>query len=127
MRIQRQERRSSEELRIGRLLVEMGYIVEDQLKQALQEQMHRERLGVKSTVGEICVENDWCEMRDVAIVMKEQEEEIFRLSSLGQILIYLGFVRPEELDRAQKHIRIFRHLSENRWWNLGTVPRSRSG
>lgn len=100
MGIQKQERRSGEDARIGQLLVGMEYLTEDQLKQALQEQMRRESLGALSTIGEICVEHEWCSMRDIAIAMKEQEDEIFRLSSLGQILLNLGFVRQDELSRA---------------------------
>ena len=100
METQRKERRSSENIRIGQLLVEMGCLTETQLQAALQEQERRERLGIQSTIGEICVGNDWCKMRDIAIAMREQEEEVFRLSSLGQILLNLGFVGPEELGRA---------------------------
>lgn len=100
MGAQRKEKRGNEDVRIGRLLVEIGYLTDDQLNQALEEQRHREKLGIQSTIGEICVEHDWCSMREVAIAMKEQEEEIFRLSSLGQILLELGFVRPEELGWA---------------------------
>ncbi len=100
MGIQGRERRGNDDVRIGQLLVQMGYLTEDQLKQTLREQMHRERLGVQSTVGEICIEKEWCSMQDIAIAMKEQEDEVFRLSSLGQILLNLGFVRQEELNRA---------------------------
>lgn len=100
MGIQRLERRGGEDARIGQLLVQMEYLTDDQLKQALREQMRRERLGLLSTIGEICVENEWCTMQDIAIAMKEQEDEIFRLSSLGQILLNLGFVRQDELSRA---------------------------
>jgi len=100
MGIHKQERKSGGDARIGQLLVEMEYLSGDQLKQALREQMRRERLGALSTIGEICVENEWCSMRDIAIAMKEQEEETFRLSSLGQILLSLGFVRQDELNQA---------------------------
>jgi putative phosphotransacetylase len=100
MGIPKQKKQITEDVRIGQLLVEMGYLAEDQLKQALREQIHREKLGIQSTVGEICVENDWCTMRDIAIAMKEQEEDIFHLSSLGQILMNLGFIGLEELDLA---------------------------
>lgn len=100
MGIQHAERRSGGDSRIGQLLVEMGHLSEDQLKQALREQMRREKLGALSTVGEICVEHDWCKMRDIAIAMKEQEEEVFRLSSLGQILLNLGFVSQDDLNTA---------------------------
>jgi putative phosphotransacetylase len=58
MENQRVERRSSGDSRIGQLLVEMGHLSEDQLKQALREQMRREKLGALSTVGEICYEID---------------------------------------------------------------------
>ena len=100
MEIENKGRRGSEDLQIGQLLVKMGCLREDLLKEAIEEQKRREQLGILSAIGEICVENDWCKMRDIAIAMKEQEEEIFRLSSLGQILLNLGFVGPEELGRA---------------------------
>lgn len=94
------ERQLSDDVRIGHLLVNLHYLSEDQLKETLREQMRRERLGIQSTVGEICVEFQWCTMKDIAIAMKEQEEEVFRLSSLGQILLNLGFVTYQELERA---------------------------
>jgi len=100
MDVQRQRRGSRADARIGNLLLEMGSITEDHLAQALREQERREHLGVWSTIGEICVEENWCRMRDIAIAMKEQEEEVFRSSSLGQLLTEFGFVRSEELDRA---------------------------
>jgi putative phosphotransacetylase len=89
-----------DDARIGHLLVDMRYLSEEQLKETLREQMRRERLGVQSTIGEICVEYQWCTMKDIAIAMREQEEEVFRLSSLGQILLNLGFVNQKELERA---------------------------
>jgi putative phosphotransacetylase len=88
------------ERRLGGLLVEMGRIDEAQLAQALREQERLERLGVRCTVGELCVSEGWCAMRDVAAALKEQEEEIFRSSSLGQILLTLGAVEPAALEQA---------------------------
>ena len=100
MDMQRPDRRSQTGARIGKLLVELGSISEDQLAQALEEQERRQQLGVWSTIGEICVEEEWCQMRDIAIATREQEEKIFRASSLGQLLVDLSFVRPEQLDWA---------------------------
>jgi putative phosphotransacetylase len=100
MDAQTQSARSRADARIGRLLVEMGKITEEQLTQALREQESRERLGVRSSVGEICVERDWVRMRDIAIAMREQEQEVLRFSSLGQILLELKYIDPQELDRA---------------------------
>lgn len=94
------ETQLSDDVRIGHLLVDMRYLSEEQLKETLREQMRRERLGIQSTIGEICVEYQWCTMKDIAIAMREQEEEVFQLSSLGQILLNLGFVNHEELERA---------------------------
>lgn len=100
MGIYRQDRPTTDDVRIGSLLVQMGYLTNEQLTDTLREQIRRENLGVQSTIGEICVEYEWCTMKDIAIAMKEQEEEVFRLSSLGQILLNLEFVSPEELGRA---------------------------
>ncbi len=86
--------------RLGSVLVEMGRIDEEQLAQVLREQERLERLGVRATVGELCVDQGWCAMRDIAAAMKEQEEEIFRASSLGQILLTLGAVEPAALEQA---------------------------
>ena len=107
------EKRSREDARIGHLLAEMGYLDEDQLAQLLREQTHRERWGAQSRIGEICVERNWCTMREVAIAMKEQEEKIFRSSLLGQILVDIGFARPEELDRAlEAHTNLSASIGE---------------
>lgn len=96
----RQEGWRRTDRRLGGLLVEMGKIDEAQLAQVLREQERLERLGVRSTIGELCVEEGWCAMRDIAAAMKEQEEEIFRSSSLGQILLTLGAVDPAALEQA---------------------------
>lgn len=86
--------------RLGGLLVEMGRIDEAKLAQVLREQERLERLGVRTTIGELCVDEGWCAMRDIAAAMKEQEEEVFRSSSLGQILLTLGAVAPADLEQA---------------------------
>ena len=96
----RQDGSHRSDRRLGGLLVEMGKIDEQQLAQALREQEHLERLGVRSTIGELCVEEGWCAMRDIAAAIKEQEEEIFRSSSLGQILLTLGALEPGTLELA---------------------------
>lgn len=99
--------------RIGRLLVELGSLTEGQLSQALGEQERRERLGVKSLLGEICVEEGWCQMRDIAIAVKEQEQEAFRSSSLGQLLLVLGSISPEMLERGlERHADLAAPIGE---------------
>jgi len=100
MAMTRQESWHRTERRLGGLLVEMGKIDEAQLAQVLREQERLERLGVRSAIGELCVEEGWCAMRDIAAALREQEEEIFRSSSLGQILLILGAVEPAALEGA---------------------------
>lgn len=113
MGIHRQEHPTTDDVRIGNLLVQMGYLTNEQLAETLREQMRRENMGIQCTVGEICVEYEWCTMKDIAIAMKEQEEEVFRLSALGQILLNLGFVSPEELGRAlEAHTNISAPIGE---------------
>lgn len=98
-------KRITDDAKIGYLLVNMGFLTEEQLKETLREQMRRESLGIQCALGELCVEYGWCTMKDIAIAMKEQEEEIFRMSTLGQILLTLGFVGAEQLGRAlEAHI-----------------------
>ncbi len=100
MATQTQKTRNSDDHRTGEILVKMGQMTEDQFKHALREQMHREKLGFQSSIGEICVENDWCTMRDIALAIQELENEVLYSSSLGQGLLQLGFIRQNELNRA---------------------------
>ena len=86
--------------RLGNLLIEMGKIDTAQLTQALREQERLAHLGVRSSIGELCIDEGWCAMRDIAAAMKEQEEEIFRSSSLGQILLTMGAVELPALEQA---------------------------
>jgi len=100
MAMTRQESWHRTERRLGGLLVEMGKIDEAQLAQVLREQERLKRLGVRSAIGELCVEEGWCAMRDIAATLREQEEEIFRSASLGQIVLIMGAVEPAALERA---------------------------
>jgi putative phosphotransacetylase len=91
----------SDDYRIATLLVERGKITQHQLEHAVRAQLHRKQLGFQSALGEICVENGWCTVKDIMSAMKEHEDDISHSSLLlGQILFTLGFISQAELSQA---------------------------
>lgn len=86
--------------RIGQILLNLGYLTEAQLQQALQLQRQRRQQGVRRTLGEICVEQGFCEMRHVARAMRIQQERIFNATALGQVLIDMGVLTLEQLHEV---------------------------
>jgi hypothetical protein len=90
--------------RVGQILVRQGHLTEERLNQALSAQKELLEKGVRRTLGEICVEQGWCEMRHIAEAMRIQQEHIFNATALGQVLIDIGALSLEQLEEAlEKH------------------------
>ena len=86
--------------RIGQILLSLGHLNEEQLQQGLQLQQQLRRQGIRRSLGEICVERGFCEMRHVAEAMRIQQERIFNTTALGQVLIDMGALTLEQLQEA---------------------------
>jgi competence protein ComFB len=90
--------------RVGQILIRQGHLTEEQLSKALSVQEELSGRGVRRTLGEICVEQGWCEMRHIAEAMRIQQEHIFNATALGQVLIDIGALTLEQLEEAlEKH------------------------
>jgi len=89
--------------RIGEILVRLGHLREEQLERALRLQEKPTQQGVQRTLGEICVEQGWCEMRHIAEAMRIQQERVFNATALGQVLIDIGALALEQLQEALAH------------------------
>lgn len=100
MNVQTYMFRNSDDYRIGTILVERRQITQNQLEHAVREQMHRDKLGIQSSIGEICVENGWCTVKDITLAMKDHEKEISHSTLLGQILVNLGFISQTILNQV---------------------------
>jgi competence protein ComFB len=90
--------------RLGQILLRQGHLTEERLATALAVQKELLDKGVRRTLGEICVEQGWCEMRHIAEAMRIQQEHIFNATALGQVLIDIGALSLEQLEEAlEKH------------------------
>jgi len=86
--------------RIGQILINQGHLSEEQLQEALSRQQELRQQGIRRTLGEICVEQGWCEMRHIAEAMRIQQERIFNATALGQVLIDIGALTLGQLHEA---------------------------
>ena len=86
--------------RIGQILVQQGFISEEQLEEGLRRQEKLWQASVHQSLGEICVEQGWCEMRHIAEAMRIQQEQMFESTALGQVLIDMGALTLEQLQQA---------------------------
>jgi competence protein ComFB len=79
-------------------------LTEQHLNEALTLQKELLEQGVRRTLGEICVEQGWCEMRHIAEAMRIQQEHMFNATALGQVLIDIGALSLEQLEEVlEKH------------------------
>ncbi len=76
---------------IGGMLVEKGFITQEQLKQALDEQ---KRTGQK--IGDILRQWQWVDSEDFYKTLLES----FRRRRIGELLVGKGFLKQEQLDLA---------------------------
>jgi len=86
--------------RIGQLLCQGGWLTQDQLDQALEEQADRQALGTSSPLGEICARHGWCTMGDVAAAVRQQQDAAFRDTTLGHLLVTQDQLTLVQLDEA---------------------------
>ncbi len=101
------------DIRIGKLLVGHGIISEEQLRLAMEKQEENTNLRIPSMIGEICVEEGWCNMADIAAIMREQKNEVIRANTLGKCLLEQNFITREKLLEAlEEHEEIFAPLGE---------------
>lgn len=101
------------DIRIGKLLVSHGIISEEQLRLAIEKQAENSALRIPSMIGEICVEEGWSTMADVAAIMREQKDEVIRANTLGKCLLEQNFITREKLLEAlEEHEEIFAPLGE---------------
>ena len=90
--------------RLGQVLIGQGHVTEEQVSKALVLQKKRLEKGVRQTLGEICVEQGWCEMRHIAEAMRIQQEHLFNATALGQVLVDISALTLEQLQEAlEKH------------------------
>lgn len=84
---------SKNKLRIGELLVKEGAVTRDQLEKALAVQ---KRQKAYRPLGEICVELKLVTRRHLHRILNRYQKRI----SLGDLLINLGLITPEQLQKA---------------------------
>lgn len=84
--------------RLGQVLLSQGYITEEQLDKALEEQAQKPYLHV----GEILYHKGYVTFFQLEEVLEQQ----YRDMRLGQMLIRKRKITPEQLDRAlEEHDR----------------------
>ena len=86
--------------RIGHFLCQGGCLSEAQLDEALAEQARLADGGAAPPVGEICAQRGWCTTGDVAAAVRQQQEAVFRDTTLGHLLVAAGHLSLEQLDEA---------------------------
>ncbi|MEE8397389.1 MAG: phosphate propanoyltransferase [Desulfobacterales bacterium] len=101
------------DLRIGHLMVRRGVITDDQLQEVFGKQEENANLRMPSMIGEICVEEGWCTMADIAAIMHEQRDEVIKSNSLGSCLVEMGAITQDQLWEAlEQHEEVFEPLGE---------------
>ncbi|MCL6584140.1 MAG: hypothetical protein K6U11_10955 [bacterium] len=81
-------------LRIGDILVNNGYITQEELQQALARQ--KESGQTYAPLGQICVELGFISSVDLSKILRKHCKHIY----LGELLVNLGIINGEQLEQV---------------------------
>lgn len=84
---------SSEKLRIGEILIQEGYLTEEQLQEAIARQR---RKTIYKPLGEVCIELRYLTKADLQGILKKYQKRLY----LGELLVNMGLIHPEDIDQA---------------------------
>jgi len=88
--------KASSKLRVGELLVQEGAITQEQLLKALAAK--KEGTAYKP-IGEVCVDLKFLSRSRLHQILNQYQKRI----SVGDLLIKLGLITPEQLDEGLRH------------------------
>ncbi|MEW6380320.1 MAG: ATPase, T2SS/T4P/T4SS family [bacterium] len=80
-------------LRIGDILVNHGYITEEELQQAL---IHQKESYQRTPLGQICVDLGFISSVDLSKILRKHCKHIY----LGELLVNLGIINNEQLEQV---------------------------
>jgi len=99
--------------RLGSLLLSEKKLKEEELATALKRKKKLIGVDVHLRLGEVIVDSDFRKASQVATALHKQRDMQFKSNSIGQILLELGYVQRDQLERAMEaHLDIFAPLGE---------------
>ena len=103
----------SDSKKLGQMLMERGRLRKEQVPKLLKLQKQDSTAGVQSKFGELCVRTGWVDAGDVTTTLIKQKKDRSESVGLGDILISLKYLAPEQLqDSLETKIDVFDTLEE---------------
>lgn len=113
--------REKNSIKIGDLMVSLGYLAEEQLELAIKKQKKlKNSNGNKNSLGEILVKENYVDRSKLEKALKIQNRQY--CAKIGDTLLEMGYVTPEQLNFAIQYQS--QTEKSNQWHNNIAETRS---
>lgn len=98
---------------LGQLLKDRGHLRDEQVTRLLEMQERDAKAGVESRFGELGVRMGWVDPGEVTAALRAQQRELVEHRGLGDMLVALGSLTPEQLSQAlDSRLDVFEPVDE---------------